>query len=118
MKQADQDQHLFSHCLCVSIFSEDQPVCYGTLFPQNGDSVNTQYALLKTLPLRSSKPKMAIISRLLRHQAPFDSQTITILCIIVIRDRMRIFSTLKNIFEKFCTWSGHRSVPVTHFDAD
>ena len=32
-----------------------------------------------------------------RHQASFDSQTITILCIILSSDRMTIFSTLKII---------------------
>ena len=44
-----------------------------------------------------------------RHQATFDSLTITILCIIVFENIFYI----KNIFERFCTWSGHKSVPVT-----
>ena len=52
-----------------------------------------------------------------RHQATFDSQTITIFCIIVFGGRMIIFSTFKNILEKVCTWSGHISVSVTLYDA-
>ena len=53
-KPADQDQHFFLIVCACLIFSEDGPVCYGTSLPQNGDCVNTQYALLKYALL---KPK-------------------------------------------------------------
>ena len=67
--------------------------------------------------LLRSKKKMAITNPsvetssllLLSHNNTF--------CIKVFGDRI-IFSAYKNIFEKFCTWSGHISVPLTHDDAN
>ena len=58
---------------------------------------NMQYAILKTLSLKSSK-QMALKKSVCEYINDWYN-------IIVFSDRMVIFSTLKIFEKKFCTWS-------------
>ena len=84
------------HCLGMpDIQAEDQPVFYVTSPTKNGFCVNRRYAILKTLPLKSSMRQMAI-NNMWRHQVNFISQTITMIGITVFSNRLILFSTLKH----------------------
>ena len=48
------------HDFLPDIQAEDQPVSYVTSSMKNGYCFNRQYAILKTLPLKSSMRQMAI----------------------------------------------------------